>query len=203
MTAFFGVTLLGVETGLALSVVISLLLIIYESAFPHMAVLGRLPGSAAYRDIKQYPKAEQYDGIVIVQIDAPIYFANIDSIRSKLHKYEKNASEELLAHDGGDVKFIILEMSPNSHIDSSALHVLKDMLKMYKQTDVQLVLANPNRKVMEKLVASKLIDNIGQDHVFVSIQDAVKWCLDHLDTLLISVNETIEEDIEGASQCSC
>jgi sulfate transporter 4 len=202
MSAFFGVTLLGVETGLAISVVISLLLIIYESAFPHMAVLGRLPGSAVYRNIKQYPEAERYDGIVIVRIDAPIYFANIDNIRSKLHKYEKKSSEELSARNGGDVKFIILEMSPNSHIDSSALHVLNEMLKIYKKRDVQLVLANPNVKVMEKLVASKLIEEVGRDHVFVSIQDAVKWCLDHLDTLAISVHEILEEDIEKASLLS-
>jgi sulfate transporter 4 len=186
MSAFFGVTLLGVETGLAISVVISLLLIIYESAFPHTAVLGRLPGSAVYRNIKQYPEAERYDGIVIVRVDAPIYFANMDNIRSKLLKYESKASEESTTRNGGEVKFVILEMSPNSHVDSSALHVLHEMVKMYNQRDVQLVLANPNVKVMEKLVASKLIDEIGRDHVFVSIQDAVKWCLDHLDTIAIS-----------------
>ena len=99
--AFVGTLFLGVEIGLAISVGISLLLIIYESAFPHTAVLGRLPGSTVYRNIKQYPLAERYDGIVIVRIDAPIYFANTDNIRSKLLKYETVAEEELAAKGGG------------------------------------------------------------------------------------------------------
>jgi STAS domain len=67
------------------------------------------------------------------------------------------------------MKFVILEMSPNSCIDSRALHVLNEMLKVYKIRGVRLVLANPNLKVMEKLVASKLIEEVDQDHVFISI----------------------------------
>jgi MFS superfamily sulfate permease-like transporter len=132
-------------------------------------------------------------------LDAPIYFANINSLRSNLQKYEKNASEELSAQNIGDMKYVILEMNPNSYIDSRALHILNEMLKLSKIRGVRLVLANPNLKVMEKLVASKLIEEVGQDHVFISIQDAVKWCIDHLDTLSISVNETLDEDIEVAS----
>lgn len=47
------------------------------------AVLGRLPGTTVYRNIQQYPEAYTYNGIVIVRIDAPIYFANTSYIKDR------------------------------------------------------------------------------------------------------------------------
>lgn len=47
------------------------------------AVLGRLPGTTVYRNTQQYPEAYTYNGIVIVRIDAPIYFANISYIKDR------------------------------------------------------------------------------------------------------------------------
>lgn len=48
------------------------------------AVLGRLPGTTIYRNLEQYPESYTYNGIVIVRIDAPIYFANISYIKDRL-----------------------------------------------------------------------------------------------------------------------
>ena len=76
-----GTMFLGVEIGLIIAVVLSILIILFESAYPHTAVLGRLPGSTVYRNVKQYDEAEQYQGVVICRIDAPLYFANTQYIR--------------------------------------------------------------------------------------------------------------------------
>jgi sulfate transporter 4 len=123
LTACFGTMFLGVEIGLGIAVGVSLLIVIYESAYPHTIVLGRLPGTTVYRNVKQYPETERYDGIVMVRIDAPIYFANVQNVRDKIRKYRLAAAAELVER-GGDIKYIILEMAPVSHIDTSALHIL-------------------------------------------------------------------------------
>ncbi|KAF2295977.1 hypothetical protein GH714_035482 [Hevea brasiliensis] len=68
---------LGIEIGVLVGVGASIAFVIHESANPHIAVLGRLPGTTVYRNIQQYPEAYTYNGIVMVRIDAPIYFANI------------------------------------------------------------------------------------------------------------------------------
>ena len=52
MLAFIGTLFLGVELGLGIAVGISLLLVVFESAYPHTAVLGRLPGTTEYRNVK-------------------------------------------------------------------------------------------------------------------------------------------------------
>jgi sulfate transporter 4 len=177
MCAFLGTLFLGVEMGLGLSVGISLLLVIFESAYPHTAVLGRLPGTHHYRNIKQYPNAERYDGTVLIRVDAPIYFANTQHVKEKIQKYYERAEEKLHEehrrlsernnNDESDennnvirssevqrVQFVVLELSPVSHIDTSALHTLHEIKAMFCDDNVQLCLANPNPRVMQRLVHS-------------------------------------------------
>lgn len=83
VTLFF-----GIEVGVPVGVGFSLAFVLYESANPHTAILGRLPGTTVYRNTKQYPDAYTYDGIVIIRVDAPMYFANISFIKDKLQSSE-------------------------------------------------------------------------------------------------------------------
>jgi sulfate transporter 4 len=208
MCAFLGTLFLGVEMGLGLSVGISLLLVIFESAYPHTAVLGRLPGTHHYRNIKQYPNAERYDGTVLIRVDAPIYFANTQHVKEKIQKYYERAEEKLHEehrrhsesnnNDESDennnvirssevqrVQFVVLELSPVSHIDTSALHTLHEIKALFCDDNVQLCLANPNPRVMQRLVHSGFADEIGSDHIFVALHDAVHYCLNHMDNVEI------------------
>ncbi len=59
MASFLGTLFISIEIGLGISIGLALLIVIYESAFPHMALLGRIPGTGVYRNIKQYPKVRQ------------------------------------------------------------------------------------------------------------------------------------------------
>ena len=207
LVAFLGTLFLGVELGLGLSVGISLLLVIFESAYPHTAVLGRLPGTHHYRNIKQYPHAERYDGIVLVRVDAPMYFANTQHVRDKIQKYYERAEQKLYedheshANNATDcnnneialvssevqrVQFVVLELTPVSHIDTSALHTLHEMKATFKEENVQLCLSNPNPRVMKRLTQSGFADEIGREHIFVALHDAVHYCLNHMDNIEVT-----------------
>eukprot|EP00878_Enallax_costatus_P037535 GHUV01042404.1.p1 GENE.GHUV01042404.1~~GHUV01042404.1.p1 ORF type:complete len:105 (+),score=13.79 GHUV01042404.1:261-575(+) len=58
MTSWAGTMLLGVETGLAIAIGLALLIVIYESAFPHTALLGRVGNTTIYRNVKQFPNSQ-------------------------------------------------------------------------------------------------------------------------------------------------
>jgi sulfate transporter 4 len=209
MAAFLGTLFLGAELGLGISVGISLILVLFESAYPPTAELGRLPGTHQYRNIKQYPDAQTYDGIVCIRVDAPMYFANTQHVRDKVLKYYLRAEEHLskqYSHKDEleqsvpqceipKVQFVVLDLSPVAHIDTSALHVLQEMYTTFKKTnDIQLCLANPNPRVMHRFVSSGLADEIGRDRIFVSLHDAVDNCLQLMDTLeLKKHNESSSE----------
>ena len=181
MVAFLGTIFLGVEYGLMISVTVSLLIVLYESVYPHTVVLGRLPGTSLYRNIKQYPNAERYDGVVIVRVDAPLYFANAPYARDKVRKYKRLAEEELARRNAGPVQYIILDLSPVSHVDTTALHVLQDMYTTQKKLGVKLCFCNPNIVVTMRLLKSGFIDLVGREHLFSDVIDAVQFCLSEMD----------------------
>ena len=170
--ALLGTLFLGVEIGLLIAVGISLLFVIYESAYPHMAVLGQLPGTQIYRNVKQYADAEQAPGVLVLRIDAPIYFANVAYVKDRLRKYE------LRSHSlyGVPLSFVVLELGPVTHMDSTALHALCMVQKEYKLRSVQLVLANPGSRVLKQLDKGGVIELIGRENVFVRSFDAVEHC---------------------------
>ena len=196
LTACLGTMFLGVEIGLAIAVIVSLLIVVYESAYPHTSVLGRLPGTAHYRNVKQYQEVEIYDGIVIMRIDAPLYFANAQNVREKIRKYRLLAEERAAVEDRHDVQYLVLEMGPVSHVDTSALHILEDMHVNYSSRNQQLVFCNPSLAVMENLEKSGLADKIGREFFFPSVHDAVQYCLSTMDVEACSLHESSIQDNE-------
>ncbi|KAK1570924.1 hypothetical protein Q3G72_009111 [Acer saccharum] len=175
---------LGIEIGVLVGVGVSLAFVIHESANPHIAILGRLPGTTVYRNIRQYPEAYTYHGIVIVRVDAPIYFANISYIKDRLREYEVDVDKS--TRRGPEVEriyFVILEMSPVTYIDSSAVQALKDLHQEYKSRDIQMAISNPNREVLLTLSKSDVVELIGKEWYFVRVHDAVQVCLQHVQSL--------------------
>ncbi|KAJ1435503.1 STAS domain [Sesbania bispinosa] len=175
---------LGIEIGVLVGVGVSLAFVIHESANPHVAVLGRLPGTTVYRNVKQYPEAYTYNGIVIVRIDAPIYFANTSFIKDRLREYEVDVDSS--TRRGPEVErihFVILEMAPVTYIDSSAVQALKDLYQEYKLRDIQIAISNPNPEVLLTLSRSGLVELIGKEWYFVRVHDAVQVCLQHVQSL--------------------
>ncbi|XP_058761217.1 sulfate transporter 4.1, chloroplastic-like [Vicia villosa] len=175
---------LGIEIGVLVGVGASLAFVIHESANPHIAVLGRLPGTTVYRNVKQYPEAYTYNGIVIVRIDAPIYFANISYIKDRLREYE--VVVDSATRRGPEVErisFVILEMAPVTYVDSSAVQALKDLYQEYKLRDIQIAISNPNPDILLTLSKSGLVELIGKEWYFVRVHDAVQVCLQHVQNL--------------------
>ncbi|KAF5453510.1 hypothetical protein F2P56_028407 [Juglans regia] len=172
---------LGIEIGVLVGVGVSLAFVIHESANPHIAVLGRLPGTTVYRNTQQYPESYTYNGIVVVRIDAPIYFANISYIKERLREYEIVVDRS--TSRGPEVErvyFVIIEMAPVTYIDSSAVQALKDLHQEYKSRDIQIAISNPNREVLLTLSKSGVVDLIGKEWYFVRVHDAVQVCLQHV-----------------------
>jgi sulfate transporter 4 len=53
----------------------------------------------ACRNIRQYPEAAEESGLLLVRLDAPLYFANVQYVRDRLRKYELRS--QVSSHGGG------------------------------------------------------------------------------------------------------
>jgi sulfate transporter 4 len=99
---------------------------------------------------------------------------------------EINPLQNDVQHDIQHVQFVVLDLNPVSHIDTTGLHTLQERNATFlEDKGIQLCLSNPNPRVMQHLVKSGLANEIGRNHIFVSVHDAVHFCLDHMDTIEI------------------
>ncbi|KAL2342118.1 hypothetical protein Fmac_010058 [Flemingia macrophylla] len=169
MGAFFGVIFKSVEIGLLIAVAISFAKILLQVTRPRTAVLGKLPGTTIYRNIQQYPKATQINGILIVRVDSAIYFSNSNYIKERILRWLTDEEAQRTT----TIEYLIVEMSPVTDIDTSGIHAFEELYQSLQKREVQLILANPGPVVMEKLHASNLTNLIGEDKIFLTVGDAV------------------------------
>ncbi|KAK4768913.1 hypothetical protein SAY86_027063 [Trapa natans] len=174
--AFFGVVFISVEIGLLIAVSISFAKILLQVMRPRTVVLGRLPRSTVYRNISHYPEAAKVPGVLIVRVDSAIYFSNSNYIKERILRWLADEEEHLKENHQPGIQFLIVEMSPVTDIDTSGIQALEELHRSLEKREVQLVLANPGPVVIDKLHASKLADLLGEEHIFLTVADAVTIC---------------------------
>ncbi|XP_006360279.1 sulfate transporter 1.2-like [Solanum tuberosum] len=174
--AFFGVVFASVEIGLLIAVTISFAKILLQVTRPRTATLGRIPRTNVYRNTQQYPEATKVPGVLIVRVDSAIYFSNSNYIKERILRWLMDEEEQRKAASDPKIQFLIVEMSPVTDIDTSGIHALEELHRSLKKRNVQLVLSNPGRVVIDKLHASKFPDQIGEDKIFLTVADAVLTC---------------------------
>lgn len=177
IAAYFGVVFGSVEIGLVLAVVISILRVLLFVARPRTTVLGNIPNSAIYRRMDQYPIAQSVPGVFILQIDAPIYFANASYLRERITRWIDEEEDRLkVKGETSSLQYVILDMGAVASIDTSGISMLEEVKKSVDRRGLQLVLANPGSEVMKKLDSSKILEKIGQEWIFLTVAEAVGAC---------------------------
>ena len=163
----FAATLaLGIEQGILVGVGTSLLAFVVRTTHPHTAVLGRLPGSNTYRNVKNYPDAETLPGLLILRMDAQLYFGNV--------MFLKNALRELEASSSCPLKAVVFDASSINQLDSSADDALVEIAEDYAERGIQLFFASVKGPVQEVMSASGLAERLGETHYFLELHDAVE-----------------------------
>ncbi|GLT77072.1 hypothetical protein SLA2020_486910 [Shorea laevis] len=176
MGAYVGVVFGSVEIGLVIAVVISLLRVLLFVARPRTFVLGNIPNSMIYRNVDQYPDANSIPGIIILEIDAPIYFANASYLRERISRWIDEEEDKLKSSGETSLQYIILDMGAVGNIDTSGISMLEEVKKTTDRRGLKLVLANPGAEVMKKLSKSNFIENIGQEWIHLTVGEAVAAC---------------------------
>ncbi|CAN1129073.1 Sulfate transporter 3.1 [Linum perenne] len=174
--AYIGVVFGSVEIGLVIAVAISLVRLLLFLARPKTSLLGNIPNSTIYRSMDQYPNADAVPGVLILQIEAPIYFANANYLRERISRWIYEEEDKLKSAGGPSLQFVILDMTSIGNIDTSGISMLDEVKKNTDRKDLKLVLANPRSEVIKKLDKSKFIKSIGQEWIYLTVAEAVAAC---------------------------
>ena len=140
-------------------------MLIYKTTKPHIAVLGNVPGTHFYRNVKRFSDVIVHKEILIVRFDAQLYFANTQFFKDKL--------KEFALEKGDNLRLLVIDGESLNALDSSAIYALEEIHNYFTVKGITIVFTGLKGPVRDTLVKSKLMKKIRYDHCFMSIQEAV------------------------------
>ena len=162
LATLLGVLLIGVEAGILIGVALSLLLFLWRTSQPHMAVVGQVPGSEHFRNVERFAVIEA-PSVLSLRVDESLYFPNA--------RYLEDRIGELIS-TRPQVRHLVLMCSGVNLIDASALDSLETITERLHTAGVQLHLSEVKGPVMDQLRRSSFLDHFG-GQVFISQFEAL------------------------------
>ena len=157
-----GVLVLGVEEGVLMGVVLSFASLIWRSSNPHIAIVGRLPGTEHFRNQARYT-VETLPHVLMLRIDSDLVFNNTDGVVDRIER-------ELLARP--DISHLVLVLSAVNMVDTTALLALNELNKNLRDQKRCLHLCEVKGPVMDRLKRSRLLGADLTGQVFLSAAQA-------------------------------
>ena len=165
---FWGVILIDVLQGMIIGLVSALLLVIYQSSRPHIASLGHVPDiRGAYSDMARHPENIPVPSVLIVRLDGPMYYANALTIRDQV----KTMIEEAATHP----RAMLIDLGAQDKIDLTSIEVLKGLVKDLQSKGIAMYLADVHMPVREFSQRAGLLEIIGEDHIYPTVDAAVRF----------------------------
>jgi SulP family sulfate permease len=156
-----GVLLLGVEAGILLGVGLSLGVLVWRSSRPHVAVVGRIPGTEHFRNVQRH-QVQTVQGLLAVRIDENLFFGNAAMVESALEAH--------LAADPS-IRRLVLSFAGVNQVDSTALGVLTQLEQTLAERGIRLDLAEVKGPVMDRLRHTDLGVHL-KDRIHLSLHEA-------------------------------
>jgi len=157
MTATILLTwILGIEAGLIVGVALSICLHLYKTSRPHVAIVGQIPGTAHFRNVKRHVVVTD-PAILSLRVDESLYFPNARFL-------EDYINGGVAAHP--DVRHVILKCDAVNDIDSSALESLEMINLRLKDSGIDFHLSEVKGPVMDRLQRSHFLEELtGKVHL--------------------------------------
>jgi len=169
MLVTFGATLaLGIEAGILVGVVASLGLLVYRMSRPHVAEMGRLPGSRSFRNVNRHPEAVRPEGVAVLRIDASLTFANAQLLRDRVRGFLHPPKDRTRPHT------VVLDFHPVNGVDSTSLHELMDLAETLAAAGVELRIAGIHGPILDRLERAGVAERVGRERFHLEVADAVE-----------------------------
>ena len=166
IAAMIGVLLLGPLYGLLVAVGLAVLGLVYRSSRPDLEVMGKVPDEkAAWGSIRNHPDRKTYPGVIVIRLDAPLFWANAAEIHDRV-----------LAEVDCDpsVKALVLDLEATSQLDTTSIDALERLLTRLKERDIDLYLVRVFFQARQVLAKSGFVDLLGEHHMWHSIAAGVR-----------------------------
>jgi SulP family sulfate permease len=161
VAAMLGVLIFDTLPGLVIGIIVSLLLLLYRASKPNVAELGRVDtdGVPQFADRSRHPENRAVDGISILRVEAGLFFANADAVRTAINEHA--------AIPG--TRGVVLDAEAIPFVDVTAVRMLDELADDLMRNDQELAIAHDLGQVGDLLAAQPETSL----QVFATIDEAI------------------------------
>jgi SulP family sulfate permease len=167
LVTFLATLLLGIEIGIITGVGLSLIILIFRTSRPYVAVLGKVPNSNFYKNKERFEEVLIDDDILVLRFDAQLFYANASYFRDKL--------EQMMDKKGNTLKLIVLDAESINRVDSTGIEMLKERIRFCQKKGILFYFAGVKGPVRDDLFRSGVLEIIDINHFFMRANQAVMF----------------------------
>lgn len=166
MAAMLGVLGSGLLRGVLIGAVISLIQLLRRASRPHIAFLGRIPGTRRYSDLARHSDNEIVPGVLICRPESALLYFNVDHVRDAMVSKARSLTPA--------PRLVILDLSAAPHVDLQAAQTLIALHSEITAMGCEFQIVEAHASVRETLRLEGLEERVGRINRFTSVADAVE-----------------------------
>jgi sulfate permease, SulP family len=152
--ALAAVLLLGILQGILLAALASVLMLLARASHPHVAFLGRIPGTSSFSDLARHPDNESLPHVIAFRPEASLLYVNADSVF-------ESVSKRLEAEAGSDIRLVVCDLSASPHIDLAGARMLSELHLELARHGIALRIVGARGRVRDLLRAEGIGEQVG------------------------------------------
>jgi SulP family sulfate permease len=160
---FVAVLGLGIETGILVGVVVTVVMMMWKTSRPHVAEVGRIGDSEHFRNVQRH-QVHLTEGVLAIRVDESLNFANAPFLESYF-------LEQI--SDRPDIQKVLLISSGINEIDATGIEVLETIVRELDTANVEFYLSDVKGPVMDRLKAARFDPKFLENNVFLSAHQAM------------------------------
>lgn len=164
MVALVGVLLLGILKGVLFAAAVSLLMLLAGAARPHVAFLGRIPGTQRFSDLERHPENEAVPGVAIFRVESALLYFNVEHVRQIVWS-------KVLATP--DLRLVVCDLSDSPAVDVAAANMLAALHADLDRRGTRFRIVEAHAKVRDLLRAVGLESRVGHIGRRTSVEQAI------------------------------
>jgi SulP family sulfate permease len=174
MLTALAVVVIGMLPAIMIAVALSLIDVARRSTAPHTAILVQVPDTDTFRDIDHIADGETIPGLLIYRFDAPIFFANVSVMTDEL--------SDLVEIAVPPFEWILIDAESIHDMDTTAVQGLEELIEDLEDAGITLAFARLRNAVRVIMTSAGLIDMIGEENIYLEIDDGVTAYLERSTT---------------------
>jgi sulfate permease, SulP family len=152
--ALVGVLLLGILHGILLAALASIVMLLARASRPHVAFLGRIPGTDGYSDLARHPENQPLPGVIAFRPEASLLYVNADAVLSAVLK-------RLGAAAPSATRLVVCDLSASPYVDLAGSRALHELHGELAARGIALRIVGARGRVRDLLRADGLGEKVG------------------------------------------